>query len=862
MRRNALLTMLALLLFAVQAVSQTRIQSPESVFGFKMGTDRKLIDWAQIATYFNALAENSPRVQLEELGRTTLDRPMLMAIISSGETIQNLGKYRDIQQQLARPFNLKDSIAEALVQEGKLVFLITLNIHSTEIAASQESVELAFELATSESAAVKKIRENIIVLLVPSLNPDGQDMVTKWYRKDVGTEFEGSRMPMKYHYYADHDNNRDWFFFNLVESQLVAKVLYHDWYPEIVMDQHQMGSRGARFFLPPYADPVNPNVAPSLLANVNTLGKHVVSDLHDQGFTGVVTGTIFNAFFEGTMSKTPLWHNRIGILTEAASARIATPIFFPKTSLRGMGQDLPQYRQQTNFLDPWPGGWWRLRDIIELEKAATYSMLDLAATYKNKYKRNFFKLNKRAIAEGEAGSPFAYVVPVAQWDPNNAVEVLRRLRFANIDVYQAETDFETGQGRFTAGAFVVPLAQPSRAYIKDLMEVQEYPNLREYPGGPPRQPYDVTAWTLPLQFGVEVAAIEKPFDVEMILVTDPTLNPIETAPDSGWIAVERRYSHSFKFVNQLLQTDIDVFQVSAHDADLPRGTFLLPLSTDKTKVIQSAARNFEVPLGATTRPAAEDIKKVASARVAIYQPWIPYAYDEGWLRLVFDDFGYEYSVLNNEDFKSRTKLKNNFDILILGSQNTSWLVNGKSEKNSEPKLGVPKVRKEFVGGIGKVGVERIAQFLHDGGTILFFGDACNFAIEELHLPASNALKSTKRTQYFAPGSLFEMKLDSRSPLTLGLPSHVSIYKNRAIALQLQMYDREIRETGYFGSRNLLESGWAVGEDRLHEKVGLAEIPVGKGQAILYAFRPQHRGQTYGTFKLIFNALYLVQTAKI
>ncbi len=849
------------LILSLSSLHAQTIKSPEQVFGFQMGADRKLINWEQIVSYFAMLDKDSPRVQVVELGKTTLDRPMIMAVIGTQATIQRLEKYQDIQQQLARPFNLKDSIAETLIHEGKLVFLITLNIHSTEIAASQESVELAHELATSETARMKKIRENVIVLLVPSLNPDGQDMVTEWYLKDVGTEYEGSRMPMKYHHYADHDNNRDWFFFNLVESQHVAGVLYHDWYPEIVLDQHQMGSRGARLFLPPYADPVNPNVAPALMAHVNTLGKHVVSDLHDAGFQGVVTGTIFNAFFEGTMSKTPLWHNRIGILTEAASVHIATPIFFPKTSLRGMGIDLPEYRQQTNFLDPWPGGWWRLRDIIEIEKAATYSMLDLAATYKQKYKRNFYRLNRDAITAGKQGGPFAYVVPVDQHDPNNAIELLRRLRIANVDIYRSQTPILTESGEVAENAFVVPLAQPARAYIKDLMEIQQYPNLREYPGGPPRQPYDVTAWTLPLQFNIKAIEIEAPFKTEMSSVERPTVPLPEAQPDSGWVYAERRFTHSFKLVNELIVNGIEVFQTHEQGEQAPAGTFLFSLTPEKGKAIQGTAQRFEVPLFAARANTLPEYRKLTKARIAVYQPWIPWAYDEGWLRLVLDDFGFDYTLLHNEDFKSRAKLNNSFDVVIFGSQNTNWIVNGEPETPEQPVLGSPKIRKEYTGGIGAIGVDKIAQFLNEGGTVLFFGEACNFAIEKLNLPAQNVLQETNRSEYFAPGSIYEINLDLSSPLTYGMTATVPIYKNKSLVLKLKMYDREIRETGVFGDRHVLLSGWAVGEEQLHNNVALAEIPVGKGRAILYAFRPQHRAQTFGTFKLIFNALYKLEKPK-
>ncbi len=853
MKRFILPVLFFLLVWTNITPAQT-IQSPEKTFGFKMGTDRKLINWQQIHDYFRMLDANSNRLKLVELGKTTLNRPMLMAIIGSAETMHSLDKYKSIQQKLGRPYTIESDAAQTLIREGKLVLLITMNIHSTEIAASQESVELAYELVTSETPDVQNIRDKVIILMVPSLNPDGQDMVTKWYLKDVDTDYEGSRMPMKYHFYADHDNNRDWFFFNLAESRHVAKVLYHDWYPEIVMDQHQMGSRGARLFLPPYADPVNPNVQPSLMANVNMLGKHVVADMHDAGFTGLVTGTIFNAFFEGTMSKTPLWHNRIGILTEAASVNIASPVFFPKTSLHGMGIDLPEYSQQTNFLAPWPGGWWHLRDIIEYEKAATYSILKLAATYKTKFKQNFYRLNKQAITEGQTKAPYAYLIPPGQNDPNNAVEMLKRLRIANVDIYEAQENFHTTRGDFPEGTFIIPLAQPGRAYIKDLMEIQQYPNLREYPGGPPRQPYDVTAWTLPLQFDVKTLALDNPLHVKMKKV-DPQLT-ITSTVEPGYVAVERRFNHSYKLINSLAQSGVPIHQLSKDWQQLKRGTFIINATTKNLHLIQQKCKELQVPVGKIADSAGMPVTPVKEARIAIYQPWLPWVYDEGWLRLVLDNFGFKYSILHNEDFTKLKNLRDKFDILIFGSEGSSWIVNGKGEKQSAPRLGEPKIRKQYKGGIGKDGT-RIAQlFMKTGGRVLFLGDACNFAIDELHLPVDNPLKSVKRKDYFAPGSFFEVTLDPYSKLTYGMSNKMAIYKNSNLVLSCRPALRTIVETAMFGEHDVLSSGWAVGEKKLYGRAALVEIPFGKGEAILYAFRVQHRAQTYGTFKLLFNALYL------
>ncbi len=847
-------TIPALIFCLTTALFAQDVPSPEAVFGFRMGADRKLLHWEQILSYFDMLNRASARLQVEDIGQSTQGRRMIMAIISAEQTLAQLDMFRRIQQQLAQPYGLDEAAAEKLAEQGKTVVLITMNIHANEIAASQGALELAYELATQNDPRTRHILDHTILLMVPSLNPDGQDMVSKWYMRYVGTPHEGTPMPYKYHHYADHDNNRDWFFFNLRESRNVAKVLYHEWYPEIVMDQHQMGSRGARFFLPPYADPVNPNVPPSLMASTNMVGKHIVSDLHDRGFTGLVTNTIFNAYFAGTMSKTPLWHNRIGILTEAASVRYATPVFFPKTSLRGMGQDLPEYKQQTNFLDPWPGGWWRLRDIVEYQKAAALSLLDLTATFKAKFKRNFYELNRRAMESGRTESPAAYVVPADQHDPNSAVEMLRRLRIANVAIYRAREDFATPAGRFRAGDFVIPLAQPARAWVRDLMERQHYPDLREYPGGPPRQPYDVTAWTLPLMMGVDAVAVPQPLSVPLEALETPRLVPDIAAVPDGWLGFERRFINSYKLANALLKRKIALQQLSEPLAGLPAGSFAVWATEKNRDTLQNLAAEAGVPwhpLPASGNNQTLPARQIRAARIGIYQPWIPWAYDEGWLRLVLDEFGFEYQVLHNADFSGKTDLKN-FDVIIFGSQETEQIVDGRKKPEQ---LGEPDIPAEYRGGIGQSGIQRVREFLLGGGTALFFGAACNFALEKLHLPGNNPLKNLKRKDFFVPGSILEMQLNPESPLSYGMKNPAAIYLNNSVALALEPYPAEIRESGFYGDHQVLQSGWAVGQPHLHGRVALAEIPVGAGQVVLYAFRPQHRGQMYGTFRLIFNALY-------
>ncbi|MFQ5864328.1 MAG: M14 family zinc carboxypeptidase, partial [bacterium] len=392
--------LLLALLFSAHSLN-AQIKSPKEFVGFQVGEDKKLFGWDTVLDYLKMLDEKSDRIKLQELGKSTLGKPFIMAIISSPENLSNLAKYKNLQKQAANPRHLSDDDARLLARENKVVVMITLNIHSTEIASSQESIELAFLLATENSPRIQRILEQVIILLIPSINPDGMQMVVDWYNKYLDTPYEGSPMPYLYHPYAGHDNNRDWFMMNLVETRLVSKQYYQEWFPEIVYDQHQMRSSSARLFLPPYADPVNPNVHPLLLSQMNKMGKHIVSELQAQNFQGIVTDAFYTAWWEGTSVMTPWWHNMMGILSEVASTQIATPLFFPKGSLRGGRRGLPEYNQRMNFLDPWPGGWWRLRDIIDYELAITFSLLDLAAKEKETIIYNFCKMNKAAIEKGK-----------------------------------------------------------------------------------------------------------------------------------------------------------------------------------------------------------------------------------------------------------------------------------------------------------------------------------------------------------------------------------------------------------------------------------------------------------------------------
>lgn len=854
--------MLFLLVLAAiaAAAAQGSIPSPQEVFGFRMGEDRKLIDWTQIVSYFRKTDELSDRVLVREVGKTTLGKPFLLAIISSENNLKNLGRYQEIQKQLTKPHGLEPAEAGRLAAEGKTVVLITLNIHSTEIASSQESVELLHDLATSNATPVRKVLDDVIILLVPSVNPDGHQIVTEWYRKTVGTPAEGSAPPELYHHYAGHDNNRDFFMFNFAESRHIARILYHDWFPEIVLDQHQQRTTGPRLFLPPYEDPYNPNTPPALMAQINLLGSYMVADLHRQGFKGIVTGEVYEAFFMGMMSRTPLWHNRIGILSEMASAHLATPIFVPKTGLSGFGLGLPENKAQLNFLDPWEGGWWRLRDIIDYEKALTASLLDFAALFKERLKMNYYQWNREAIAKGKSEPPFGFLIPAGQHNPSAAAALANTLIMGGVEVQQLNKPLRIGPRTVPAGSFWISMEQSCRAYIKDLLSAQRYPNLKQYPGGPPKRPYDVTAWTLPMQMGVEVLAAGQPVMADAKALHRAVVTAEVERPDEGFYLIERRFTSAFGLAHALLKQHIRVHeatqQIDAGSTCFPLGSFLVSVKDLKHSELKALADEWQVPVRKVPSAVKVQTRSLRKARLGIYQPWLT-SMDEGWTRYVFDQFKIEYKSLHNEDLKRKeARLRDSFDAILLPDMSPGLIVDGKSEGSDPARMGTPERPKEYQGGIGSEGVEAIQEFVRSGGTLLCLGAAADFAIEKLRVPAVNVLKGVASKDFYAPGSIFEVQVNPREVLAFGMTENAHIYFTNEPVFRLLPSSQEVKAVAVYGSENPLRSGWLLGEDYLKEKVAMADILVAKGRVILYGFRVQHRAQTHGTYPLLLNATFV------
>jgi hypothetical protein len=494
-----------------QGAARDPIPSPASILGFEPGAERHLPSWKQITDYFTALDRASPRVSVRTLGKTTLGRPFLVAFISDSATLANLEHYRQIQRKLMDPRLQATGERERLLDEGKNVILITSSIHSTEVGGFTTPIVLADRLARAETPEARSILANTIILLVPSQNPDGVDIVGDWYRSTLGTKAEGTQPPELYHHYTGHDNNRDWYAFTQVETRYTVDSLYTPWDPEIVNDVHQQGANAGRIFIPPYMDPVEPNIDPILTAGTNSLGMAMSWRMIADGFTGVATNASYDEWSPARQYS--LYHRGVRVLTETASARLATPIALDFAQL-GPGRGYDARDATWNYPALWTGGTWGYGDIVKYQVAASWAMLSQAARDRRGWLESYVALGERALADqakapawGRDAWPSAFIIPKTQPDQAALRRLLNTLQRGQVEVRESSAPVIASGTTYPAGSYVVLTQQPYGGFAKALLERQQYPDLREYPNGPPKRPYDVTAHTLPLLFGVDVVEV-------------------------------------------------------------------------------------------------------------------------------------------------------------------------------------------------------------------------------------------------------------------------------------------------------------------------------------------------------------------
>ena len=760
---------------AVPAAAGGALVSPEEFFGHRLGEDRKLVRWNSIVDYFRILGRTSDRIEVTDLAPSTLGKPFLMAAISTPKNLREADRYREIARKIASGSGTGEE-ARLLAREGKSIVLFTCNLHSTEIGSSQTAPELAYELVKG-----KLELEDVIVLLMPSINPDGQEMICEWYDKHLGTEFEGGPMPWLYHVYAGHDNNRDFYFFNLKETRTVSEIYYRTWFPMVIVDHHQMGMTGPRMFVPPYDDPVSPRLDPMLSRWLNVFGTHAALELEAAGLRGVTHQRTFSSYWIGGSMRTPWWNNRVGILTETASVRIATPIDIDpsESTARDVKIVTP---------DPWPGGPWRLRDIMDYQLECSYSFIRTAADHKEALLLDSWSMAARAIEEGRrAGEE----VHVTGGDRGARAELARILDQFAVEYVRDDEGIH------------IPLDKPYARLLLEVFGKQTYP--------PGDQPYDVTAWTLSWLLGLTHE------------FRDRACVPSFKGEHRTRKRLDPRDTWSFALANRALSKGEEVYRA----AD---GAFFI---------------------GERPDPEARRLRPV---RLGMYKPWRA-SMDEGWTRLILERFSFPHKSIDNDRMK-KGSLASEFDCIILPDISPSSIIGGRSSGNRAPVM-----PPDYQGGIGSKGVEALKKFVRAGGTLLCFDSACDLAIEKFGLPVRNVLKNADG--FSCPGSILKARVDRSHPLALGMPEETPIFFARSPALQTSVpYRADIGRkvvVRYEEDESPLLSGYLEKPEKIQGRAALVDVTWGDGRVVLYAFRPQHRAQTWATYKLIFNAILLSAT---
>ena len=842
-----LFSLSSVLAFGAATSPAEQIQTPSQFLGFEVGADRKLADYHQIVSYFKYLASKSPRIQIENMGPTTLNNEFILAAISTKENLQNKARYQEIAHKIADPRGLSEEQVDSLVHQGKVILLVTCNIHSTEIGSSQMAMEWAYALVTAEDAETQRRLSSVILLLVPSLNPDGQIMVTDWYRKYLGTKYEGGRMPWLYHPYVGHDDNRDWYMLTQKETRAMTRTAYHEWYPQIWLDEHQMGSVGPRLFVPPYTDPIANSVSPLMWRGINVIGSTMAWRLEQNHKAGVVYGYVYDQYWPGATEGTPQFKNIFGLLTEAASARIATPVTLSGTELSGGGKGLIDYTRTANFPNPWSGGTWRLRDIIDYERIASDAALETASYHHDDFLSGTANMAKEQIAEGKADE--FWRIAREQRDPVTAAKLAHLL-----DEHGAEV-LATANGK----EFLIPTAQPYGRFVGELLGKQRYPKVRVAAGQPILKPYDVTAWSLPLLMGVEVSKVIVPVDerrgARPIASSDWPQGRVEGG--SAVYAVSPQANNSTRLLNAALKSKAVVSVAKegfvANGIHYAPGTLLL----ERTDDLAQLASTYHLTIRGLDPKPAVATAALKAVRVGLYKPWTA-SMDEGWTRWLLEQYDFDLKNLDNKTVKAGN-LNAAFDAIIIPDMEKNAIVEGRPKP---PEGGPPEyfeeMPPEYAGGIGKEGVKALKEFVDNGGTVIALASSGDLLIEELNLPVRNVLGRAKSDDFSSPGSLLRVNLDPHNPIAYGMPEETAAFVSEPIAYltTIPAVDIERSVVAWYptDSEDILLSGWINGADRLARHAAAVALTYGKGKVVLFGFRVQNRAQTEATFKMLFNAI--------
>jgi hypothetical protein len=809
--------------------SFAQIPTPESVLGHEPGDDFYLANYDESLAYFRKLEQATGKLKLVQVGKTSRGLDWYVALISSPDNLANISKYTDIARRLALVRGLTDSQARELAREGKVIVHIDGGLHSTEVAGAQHTIQLAYNLVTGTDEQTAAILDNVILVLWFSINPDGQNQVVSWYRSNLGTAYEVSPLPGLYQEYIGHDNNRDGYMNNMVESQVITRAALQ-YYPEVFYNHHQTAPFPARIWIPPFGDPVSLNPHPLMYRWVNVFGTAMAAYLDEHEMPGAMHRGRFDDWYPGFVDHVNNFRNTVSFLTETALYRYATPHFYTVDEFPKAQQDL---HSEMFYASPWRGGWWRLGDAVRYMMGASTSVLITAARNREDLLYGRYRAGRDVMTHFAKDPPYAYVIPRNQRDRGTAETLVGKLLLDGIEVHQATEPFQVSGVSGQPGDWVVLMDQPFAALVKELFDIQKYPISADTPS---QLPYDVTGWTLPLQMGVEAATVGEPVSNAI----RDTLRAVDSvAPAEGKVegagpvfAFSHDSNAALRAVNEILAKSGKVTWSKTDDTIDATGDIAAILTRDgidarSLKEVPAASWNVKQP------------------RVGLYESWIGNA-DEGWTRWILEQFHFPYTRLHNAEIRAG-HLRDHYDVLVLADASPRQIFEGMAEGS---------IPGQYAGGIGDPGAEALRDFVSAGGTLVALGNSTLFAVDQFDLAVTNVAAGLKPTEFFCSGALLRTEIrDPRHPLTTGLPEKpVVMFERNPIFDPKPGFKGKVLAT-YEKERTPLVSGYLVGADRIEGKAAALDAVYGKGHVVLLGFRPQWRAQSHGTYKFLFNALY-------
>ena len=911
------LALVAAVVLAVPAAAQTRITTPKEQLGYNIGDDYFLATYTQLADYWRKLDAESDRLVVQEIGKTAEGRPQLMAIITSPENHARLARYREISRRLALAEGLTDDQARSLAQEGKAVVWIDGGLHGTEVLGAHQLMETVYQMVSRTDPETMRFLNDDVLLAVQA-NPDGMELVSGWYMREADPlkrSMEG--VPRLYQKYTGHDNNRDFYIANQPETENMARVLYTEWSPQILYNHHQTGPQGVILFAPPFRDPFNYNLDPLLMAEIDGVGAAMHERFIAEGKPGATMrkGASYQTWWNGGLRTTAYFHNMIGLLTESKGSPTPMTIpFYPERQLPS-GDLLWPVEPTTD---------WHFRQSIEYSITANRAVLDYASRHRENLLYNVYLMGQRSIERGSRDNwtvhprliagvraavakdaaavgaerfpgfgrevpmkyyamlrdpanrdPRGYIIPADQVDFPTAVKFINTLVKNGVTIHQATGSFTVGGKQYPANSYVVKAAQAFRPHVVDMFEPQDYPNDFTYPGGPPIPPYDNAGYTLAYQMGVKFDRILDGFDGPFMRTTGlqkPPAGMVASAQGAAGFLLSHAYVDGFLATNRLMARRFEVQWLTepfeANGKTYPAGTVYVPAKSGLVPALQQLAAELGISFDGVSKGPEVAALRMRPVRVAL---WDRYggSMPAGWIRWLMEKYEFPFDRVWPQTL-DQGQLAKKYDVIIFPTEAIPEADRAARGEGQQPDAA--SIPVEFRGWLGNVTVAKtvpqLKQFLADGGTIIAIGSSIAMG-KHAGLPIANQLVGASGTplpeeKFYVPGSVLEVRVDNTRPIAYGTPERVDVFFDQSPVMKLSPDAKAqgVTSVAWFDSDTPLRSGWAWGQQYLKGGVAMAEAKVGRGQLYLLGPEVTNRGQPHGTFKFLFNGIYLAGATQI